>query len=158
MNIYLLLRSTHVFAMFLSLVLAIGTELLLLLAGRVWNIEELERRYRSAQRLLQIANYAVFAGFLAGIALVVRGGWNPLTPWLVASYFLFALMDVIGRASTRPWQQQLHQSFDVGTGGTTTADIHALLADRRAMLARWAIIALLLTIMALMRLTPSFGL
>ncbi len=42
MNIYLLLRSTHVFAMFLSLVLASGTELLLLLASRIWNIEELE--------------------------------------------------------------------------------------------------------------------
>ena len=154
---YLIVRQTHIFAMSLSLILAIAAEPLLLAIARAWSIEQVERRYRLARGFLQLSDLTRFAGFLAGIALVIMGRWNPLAPWLVATYGLFALMDVLGRVGTRPWQRQLRNMLQPQAGGAGLADVREILADRRAMLARWAIIAILLTIMTLMRTKPSFG-
>ena len=157
MNLYLLLRQTHILSMLVSIVLAVGAEPVLMTAASLGQVEHLAQRYRRADLLLKAADLTRFLGFIAGIALVIIGGWNPLAPWLVASFSLFVLMDLVGRIGTRPWQRRLHGML-VPANGTALIDLQGILAERRAMFARWSIIALVLVIMILMRQKPSFGL
>ena len=157
MNLYLLVRQTHVLSMLVSLVLAVIAEALLLRAARVGQVEQVAHRCRVAERVLKVSELTRFLGFLAGIGLIIIGGWNPLAPWLVAAYGIFILMDVVGRVGTRPWQRQLQGMLAHGNG-TAMSDLRGLIAEPRAMLARWSIVALLLVVMVLMRQKPSFGL
>ncbi len=86
MNLYLLVRQTHVLSMVVSLVLAVIAEALLIRAACIGQVERLARRCHVAERVLKVSDLTRFLGFLAGIALVIIGGWNPLAPWLVAAY------------------------------------------------------------------------
>ena len=157
MNLYLLVRQTHVLSMVVSLVLAVIAEALLIRAACIGQVEPLARRCHVAERVLKVSDRTRFLGFLAGIALVIIGGWNPLAPWLVAAYGIFILMDVVGRVGTRPWLRQL-QWMLAHPNGAAMSDLRRLIAEPRAMLARWSIVALVLVIMVLMRQKPSFGL
>ena len=157
MNLYLLLRQTHILSMLVSIVLAVAAEPLLMTAASLGQVEHLAQRYRRADLLLKASDLTRFLGFIAGIALVIIGGWNPLAPWLVAAFSLFILMDLVGRIGTRPWQRRLHGML-VPDNGAALIDLQGIIAEHRAMFARWLILALLLVIMALMRQKPSFGL
>ena len=157
MNLYLLVRQTHVLSMVASLVLAVIAEALLIRAAGIGQGERLARRCHVAERVLKVSDLTRFLGFLAGIALVIIGGWNPLAPWLVAAYGIFILMDVVGRVGTRPWQRQF-QGMLAHADGAAMSDLRGLIAEPRAMLARWSIVVLLLVVMVLMRQKPSFGL
>ena len=157
MNLYLLVRQMHILSMVVSLVLAVIAEALLIRAARMGKVEQLAHRCRVAERVLKVSDLTRFLGFLAGIALVIIGGWNPLAPWLIVAYGIFILMDVVGRVGTRPWQRQL-QGMLAHANGPAIGDLRGLIAEPQAMLARWSIVALLLVIMVLMRQKPSFGL
>ena len=157
MNLYLLVRQTHVLSMVVSLVLAVIAEAVLLRAARMGQGEQIAYLSRVAERVLKGSDLTRFLGFLAGIGLVIIGGWNPFAPWLVAAYGIFILMDVVGRVGTRPWQRQF-QGMLAHADGAAMSDLRGLIAEPRAMLARWSIVALLLVVMVLMRQKPSFGL
>ena len=157
MGLYLTVRLTHVVAMLLTVLLMMAAEPVFLAAARATTVAQMERRYRLAQRLLRVTQLTMLIGLLAGVALVVIGGWSPLAPWLVAAYGLLVLMSIVGRVSTR-WQQQVQGALQPGVGTVAQAGLHAILTDRRATLARWAVIALFLTIIAVMRTKLSFGL
>jgi hypothetical protein len=97
MNIYLIARSTHIFAMMLTIVLTIAAEPLFLSAVYARSIAYVERLYRLAERVLQLAQLTMLIGLLAAVTMVVQAGWNPFAPWLLATYGLLALMSIIGR-------------------------------------------------------------
>ncbi len=86
MNLYLLVRQTHVLSMIVSLVLALIAEALLLRAARVGQAEQLAHRCRVAERVFKVSDVTRFLGFLAGIGLVLSAagirwprGWSPPT-------------------------------------------------------------------------------
>ena len=157
MGVYLMVRLTHVVAMVLTLLLMLAAEPVFLTAARAETVEQMERRSRLAQRLLRVTQLTMLIGLLAGVALVVIAGWSPLAPWLVVAYGLLALMSIVGRVSTT-WQQQVQSALQPGAGVAAQAALRAILMDRRALLARWAVIAIFLTIIAVMRTKLSFRL
>ncbi len=157
MSLYLVVRSMHIVAMFLTLTLIMATEPLFLSAARAQDIKQLAQRYRLAQRLQQFSQLTTLVGLVAGVILVVLAGWNPLAPWLLVTYSLLMVKSIIGRIGMVPWQRQLHSAFQLGEGRMVLADVRALLADRCAFVARFAVIAIFITIIVVMREKPSFG-
>ena len=157
MNLYLIVRSTHVTAMLLTVVLTLATEPLVLTAARVRSIEQVEWLYRLSRRLQQLSQLTTLIGLLAGITLVVLVGWSPFAPWLVATYGLLVLMRIVGRVGNE-WRRRLEGALRLDEGGAALADVRSVLVDRRALLARLAVIAIFFTIIMLMEEKPSFGL
>ena len=68
MNLYLLLRSTHVTAMLLTIVLILAVEPLVWTAARARSIGQVEVVCRLSRRLEQLAQLTTLIGLLAGIA------------------------------------------------------------------------------------------
>ena len=110
MNIYLIARSTHIFAMMLTIVLVIAAEPLFLSAAHARSIAYVERLYHLAERVLQLAQLTTSIGLLAAVTMVVLASWNPFAPWLLATYGLLALMSLIGRVSTA-WRSQVQTTL-----------------------------------------------
>ncbi len=121
------------------------------------SIGQVEVVYRLSRRLEQLAQLTTLIGLLAGIAMVVMAGWSPFAPWLVATYGLLALMRGIGRVG-KAWRRQLEGALQFDGGSGALVDVRSVLVDRRALLARLAIIVIFFTIIAVMRAKPSFGL
>src|SRR3712207_2664387 len=157
MSVYLAARSMHIVAMFLTLTLIMATEPLFVSAARAQNIEQLAQRYRLAQRLQQFSQLTTLIGLVAGVVLVVLAGWNPLAPWLLVTYSLLVVMSIIGRIGMVPWQRQMHNALQLSEGHIVLADVRALLADRRAFVARFAVIAIFVAVVVVMQEKPSFG-
>ena len=157
MSVYLVARSTHIVAMVLTLTLIMATEPLFVSAARAQDIKHLAQRYRLAQRLQQFSQLTTLVGLVAGVVMVVLAGWNPLAPWLLVTYSLLMVMSIIGRIGMVPWQRQMHHALHLSEGHMVLADVRALVADRRAIAARFAVIAIFIMIIIVMREKPSFG-
>ncbi len=157
MNLYLILRSTHVTAMLLTVVLILAVEPLIWTAARARSIGQVELLYRLSRQLEQLSQLTTLIGLLAGISMVVMAGWSPFAPWLVTTYGLLALMSGVGRVN-KEWHRRLEGALQLDGGGGAQLDVRSVLVDRRALLARLAIIAIFFTIIAVMRAKPSFGL
>ena len=156
MNLYLIVRSTHVTAMLLTVVLTLATEPLVLTAAHVRRVRQVEWLYRLLRWLQQLSQITTLIGLLAGITMVAMAGWSPLAPWLVATYGLLVLMSVVGRVGN-DWRRRLEGALRIDGGGAALADVRSILVDRRALLARLAVIAIFFMIMMLMAEKPSFG-
>lgn len=157
MNLYVVIRSTHVTAMLLTVIFTMAVEPLVLVAARVQSLTQVEWLYRLSRRLEQLSQLTTLIGLLAGITMVVMAGWSLFEPWLVATYGLLGLMSVVGRVGNA-WRRQLEGALRLDIGGGVLADVRSVLVDRRALLARLSIIAIFFTIMMLMQEKPSFGL
>lgn len=94
------------------------------------------------------------AGVLAGIVLVILGGWSLLTPWLVASIALIVALMAVERKFVRPWAARAQTAL---LGAISAVDVKAFAADRRAMAGRLATIALFALIIALMIAKPELN-
>ncbi len=151
MSLYLIARSTHIFAMMLTIVLVIAVEPVFLHAARASDVAQVERRYRLTEQLRQLSQLMTLVGLIAAVTMVVLGGWNPLAPWLLATYGLLALMSVVGRTATS-WHQQIQAVLQPDGSGRALANVRGLLLDRRALLARVTIIAILFTMLVVVAL------
>ncbi|TPL71621.1 hypothetical protein [Mesorhizobium sp. B2-3-15] len=137
----------HLYAMCTALLLFVAAEFLLLAARRGYR-----RPARMAFLASRLAGPLTGAGVLAGIVLVVLGGWSLLTPWLVASIALIGALMAVEHTFVRPWAMR----GQMGHRGSAV-DVKALAADSRAMAGRLAVIALFALIIALMVAKPELN-
>jgi len=99
----------------------------------------------------RISGYLVLIGLIAGIALVVLGGWSLITPWLVISFLLIACLIAVESAFISPWQAQLKRMIEKED---YTTDLSVLLSNPRAQAGRAAMILIFVLIFVLMMTKP----
>src|SRR5262245_23211550 len=108
--LYSIVLAVHVCAMLAALLGFIVSELLLMLARRGQSSP-----LRNAVRAIGSANVAATIGVIAGVVLVFLGGWSLLTPWLLVSFALIAVLMVVLRTLVRPWQAQVKSALKSAT-------------------------------------------
>ena len=75
-----------------------------------------------------------------------------MTPWLLASFGLIAVLLTVEHRVVRPWAAQAKTAL---RGAVPVITIKALAGDRRALFGRLAMIALFALISALMTVKPG---
>lgn len=138
----------HAGGMGLALLMFVAGELLLIPARK-----GLPTPARMALHVNGLGGIATTIGVLAGIALFIVGGW-PLTPWLITSLVLIALLMLVERRFVTPWQKRARPTR---RGMATSDEVKALARDGRALLGRLATIALFSLIALLMVTKPQLG-
>jgi hypothetical protein len=148
--LYATVLGIHVCAMSAALLSFVAGELLLILA---------RRGRRPVARLALFAssagNFSAGLGVLAGIFLVVAGGWSLLTPWLLASLALIAALMAVGRRFVHPWEARIRSALASDTSGT---QVKALASETSALLGRAAVIAMFVLVAGLMTVKPALAL
>ncbi|WP_192253104.1 DUF2269 family protein [Mesorhizobium silamurunense] len=139
----------HAYAMCAALLLFVANELLLVPA---------RRGQRGPARLAffasRFAGLLVVAGVLAGIVLVFLGDWSLLTPWLVVSLALIAVLIAVEHKLVRPWAAQAQTAL---RGAISGEEIKAFAGDKRALAGRIAMITIFALIVALMTVKPELN-
>jgi hypothetical protein len=133
-----------------ALLLFIAGELLLVLA----------RRGRSSAARMALfasssADLTTGIGVLAGIVLVIIGGWSLLTPWLLVSFALIAALMMVVRKFVRPWEARVRAVL--GSDASST-QIKTLASEKNALIGRAAAIAMFAMVAGLMTMKPVLAL
>jgi uncharacterized membrane protein SirB2 len=147
---YELILQTHAFALIGAIGCLVVAELLLLAARR-----DPVRLASAALITRRVGNVLATIGIIAGVALLVVGRWPLVTPWLIASFVLIALLIGVGRGMVQPWETRLKTSL--GNGHATDTDIGPLVGDKGAFLARMIVIGLFALIIGLMTTKPDLS-
>jgi uncharacterized membrane protein len=98
------------------------------------------------------ANLMASLGVLGGVALVFIGGWSLLTPWLLASLVLIAVLMGVQRRLVRPWEAEVRTLLE---SEASSAGIRALATRRTALLGRATVIVLFSAVAGLMAIKPQ---
>ena len=148
---YELILLAHAAALIGALACLVGAELLFLAA------RSRPAGFASwAVGVRRIGSALSAVGILAGIALVVIGQWPLLTPWLVASFVLIALLIAVGRRLVEPWEVRLKNSLGAGLASST--GVGPMLSEARPLLGRLIVIGLFVAIIGLMSAKPDLSL
>lgn len=128
----LILKAVHVVLVLAALALALGPEVLIFLAARSGNARNIRFLVDLAAPLTKLAPVTFVLALAAGLTMAVRGGYDLLAPWLVASYLLFALALVVDVALHIPWVTRLRAAASA-SGDEPSAELSSALADRRGL-------------------------
>jgi hypothetical protein len=91
-------------------------------------------------------------GVLAGIILVLVGGWSLLTPWLLVSFALIAALMVVGRKFVRPWEARVRSAL---RSDASSKQIKSIASEKTALIGRTTVMALFGIVAGLMSLKPE---
>jgi hypothetical protein len=148
--LYVTLLRIHASSLLAALLLFAVGELLLILA---------RRGQRSPARMALVAsnsgNLMVGIGVLAGINLVLVGGWSLLTPWLLVSFALIAALIVVGRKFVRPWEARVRSALRSDASST---HIKSIASERTTLIGRTTVMALFGCVAGLMTMKPELAL
>lgn len=148
--LYGIVLGIHVCTLSAALLSFVAREVLLMFArgGR-----------RSAARVALLASRCggVLAsmGVLAGIVLVLVGGWPLMTPWLLMSMAVIAVLMVVERRFVRPWEARMRPALG---GDMSIAQLKAFASEKTALIARATMLALFGVVAALMATKPGLAL
>jgi hypothetical protein len=151
-TLYPTLKSLHATLMIAAFVLTFAGEILLLSSAYLQSAPKL---YRWSRRLSKFSSPLAMLGLLAGVLTALSGGWSLLTPWLLLAYALIALSFVIGGKLVLPWEKRAEALLE-RPEGASVAEVQKLLRERKAIVGRWAFMVILVSIMLVMRLKPTF--
>lgn len=145
---YRIVLGIHAYGMGAALLMLLVRELLLIPArqGRI-------APARAALRLGRSAGIVAGVGVLAGITLFFVGRW-PLTPWLVASLMLIAVLMLVERRMLGSWEKLAHAAFH---GIAASAEVRAVARDARALRGRLLFVGIFALIVVLMSVKPSIS-
>jgi uncharacterized membrane protein len=145
--LYVTVLDVHALAMSAAIMLFLASELLLVPARR--------EPVRIALLASRLANMLAGIGVLAGIGLVYIGGWPLVTPWLLVSLALIAVLVVIGRKFVGPWETLGRSALDDAASGVK---VKTFARNKRALFGRISVLALFALVATLMVTKPDLGL
>jgi hypothetical protein len=148
--LYATVLGIHACTMLAALLFFVVGEFLLILA---------RRGQSSAARMALLAsrsgNLLAGIGVLAGIILVLVGGWSLLRPWLLVSFALIAALMVVGRRLVRPWEARVRSALSSDASST---QIKVVASEKTALIGRATVIALFGIVAGLMTMKPELPL
>src|SRR5262245_22801116 len=148
--LYGIVLVVHVCAMLAALLGFLVSELLLIFARRGQSSS-----LNKAVLAIGSANLAATIGVVAGVILVFLGGWSLLTPWLLASLVLIAVLMVVVRKLVRPWQGRVQSALRSAASST---EIKVFASESTALIGRITVIALFVGVAGLMAIKPDLAL
>jgi len=140
----------HIFAMFLAVALSVGSELVLHQIAAAENVTAIRTAFKAAQPLEKAIPIVYGIGFLLGIVAAIVASFNLLAPWLLIAYVLFIISSVLGGRVIGGWAEKVQQGAEANQGDVPSAELKALLHEKRAtqgMIANLVVIALVIAVM-----------
>lgn len=154
MEPFVVFKYLHVVSMFFAIALAISGEQVLRRIARTGNVVAIRVAVDRVKPLVTLSNVFFVAGLVFGVATALTGQIDLLRPWLVLSYVAVAAAFAIGMRTTDPWVGKIEVAAAASPEGAASAELRALVDDRRVAAGATALIVLLATIIFLMVVKP----
>jgi hypothetical protein len=148
----------HILGMFAAFGLLLVPLFLLLGVARSGDVQAAKATYAAGKVLGRLAFAFFFVGLAGGVATMLTAGWSGTSPWLVATYALLVLVAVLDGMVMGPWRKRVEHAFaSMSPGSVPPGELPALLRGPQPVLYSWATTLVLVAIVSLMVLKPSFG-
>jgi hypothetical protein len=144
----------HIFVMFLAVAVSVGSEVVLHRIAATENVAAIRTAFGVAQPIGKAAPMIYGVGFLLGLIAAVVASFNLLAPWLLISYVLFIVSSVLGGSVVGKWMINVGRAAAQNQGDTPSAELKALLHDKRAMQGMIANLVVVALIVAMMVFKP----
>jgi xanthosine utilization system XapX-like protein len=138
----LILKFLHIAIMFAAVAVAVGGELILLRAVATRNVVTIRGTFGAAAGVMRWIPAIFGVGALVGIIAALVGAFNPLAPWLIAAYVLFAIAMAVG-GQVGGWAQRVGMAAAASPAEEPSGELQAAIDDPRARIMRyvnWAIV------------------
>lgn len=154
MDLFVAFKYLHVVSMFFAVALAVSGELVLRGVAQSRDAGAIRTAVARTKPLSAIAGGLFLLGAGFGVLAALAGQIDLLRPWLLLSYAAFGAAFAIGSIVTDPWVARLERASlgDAGAGPSESLD--AVIDDRLARAATWALMVLVATIVFLMVVKP----
>lgn len=140
----------HICAMFLAVALSVGSELVLHQVAATENVTAIRMIFGAAQSIGKAIPMVYGIGFLLGVVAAVVASFNLLAPWLLISYVLFVVSSILGGRVVGNWAEKVERGAAQNQGDAPSAELKALLHDKRitqGMIANLVVVALIIAMM-----------
>lgn len=128
-----LLIFAHITAMFLAIMVAFGSALVMRVAYMTGQVAAVRGVGMASARLGPLIPVLFIVGGLLGLFTAISFGQDLLAPWLVIAYVLFAVAMVIGIVENAPWARRLGALLAQTPDGPLTPEIRAMFTDTRVV-------------------------
>ena len=145
----MILKFLHIGIMFAAVALSVGGELILARAAATRNVVAIRTVFLAAAPVMRWVPIVFGLGALVGLIAALVGAFNPLAPWLIAAYVLFAIAAVIG-ARIGAWARRTGMAAGQSPEDAPSAELAAAIDDPQAQILRyvnWAIIVIFIVLM-----------
>lgn len=147
-------KFLHILAMFSAVGVSTGTEFVLHRVANSGDVRAIKIAFGAGKLTGMLTPILFVIGMLFGLLAAWTGSWNFLAPWLIIAYVLFATALVLGVKIVGPWNQKVGKAAAMNQGETPSAELQALLHDKRALQAMYATYALIVLLVFDMIIKP----
>ena len=155
MDPFVAFKYLHVVSMFFAVALAVSGEIVVRRVAQSGDVRAIRTTVEKVKPLSgPIATGLFLAGVVFGIIAALTGQIDLLRPWLIAAYITFIVAIAIGIFITDPWVARLEQAAAVSPDGVGSAELTAVIDDRRARIGAWVLQGMIAFIVFLMVVKP----
>lgn len=154
MEFFVVFKFLHIASMFFAIALAISGEQVLRRIARTGNVVAIRVAGGRVKPLVNLSNVFFAGGLAFGVAAALTGQIDLLRPWLVLSYVAVAAAFIIGTTVTDPWVGRLDAAAEASSEAAPSAELQALIDDRRVTVGATALMGLIVLIIFLMVVKP----
>lgn len=152
---FTLFKFLHIAAMFLAVASAAIPEVVLHRVAASNDVSAIRVVAGIASAIGKMLPIFFVSGAVFGLLAALTGELNFLAPWLVAAYIVFIIAMVTGAVITGPWTGRMSMAAEASPTDGPSAELLAVIHDRRAFLGSVILISAIVVIIFLMVVKPG---
>lgn len=152
---FTLFKFLHVLTMFVAVATAVIPEIVLHRIAARNNVPATRVVAGYAAGVGKLLPVFFVGGAIFGLLAAATGEIDFFAPWLIAAYIVFVIAMVIGATILGPWAQHMAVAAESSPDAAPSAELTALIHDRRAIIGAVVLMSSIVVIIFLMVVKPG---
>ena len=154
MEPFVIFKFLHIASMFAAVASAVIPEVVLHFVANTREPRGIATMAGVTERIGKVTPVFFVGGAVFGLLAAWTGQLDFTAPWLLATYVLFVIAMVTGILFSDPWVGRLHAAA-VASGDGPTAELEAVIEERKAKIASAWLMLTIVVIISLMVFKPG---
>lgn len=150
-----LFKYLHILTIIAAVAAAMIPELVLHAIARQGDVASLRGFVKVAEPVGKAVPILFVVAALLGFGAVFTGSFDPLRPWLLASYVVFVIAMAVGGLMTAPWSKRVAEAAFASPVDTPSQQLRAAIHDPRGMISTVILLSAIAVLVFLMVVKPG---
>ena len=147
-------KFLHIATMFMAVGVSVGADFVLHWIASSGDVRAIRTSFNRSQILAKIVPSLYLLGAAFGLLAVYFDNLDFLRPWLITTYLLFIIANVLG-ARSGTWHEHMLKAAMTSSEDSSSAEFKALVEDKSSVYQMWVFLAVILAIIFVMVFKPG---